>query len=121
MVPAAGSLQTVYSTTDKLYYDSTLGNLYATNFVSLSDIRSKKEVSTIENALATVNNLRGVNFKWVTTDQPAVGVISQEVEEVVPEVVYTSPTGDKCVAYGNLLGILIEAIKELDLKVSRLG
>jgi ribonuclease PH len=62
--------------------------------------------------------LRGVSY---TKDgKTEVGVIAQEVEEVVPEVVQTNEAGMKSVAYGNLVGVLIESVKELKAEIEDL-
>lgn len=83
-------------------------------FAAASDIKLKENVVTIDGALDKTRKLRGVYFnKKAAPDGPReVGVIAQEIEEVVPEVV--SMVGDtKTVAYANLCGLLIEAVKEL--------
>lgn len=84
--------------------------------VSPSDARLKEEVRTIENALEKVSSMRGVSFRWkdkVMGDNMEIGVIAQEVEKVVPEVVSEDNEGIKSVAYDKLVGVLIEAVKEL--------
>lgn len=94
------------------------GNIItAGEFQATSDARLKSKVETIGGALDKVKAMRGVSF---TLDgKPSVGVIAQEMLEVVPEVVNT--TGDYYkVAYANLVGVLIEAIKELSDKVDQL-
>ena len=75
-----------------------------------SDEKLKENVITIENALDKVLSLRGVEYDRIDSGEHQIGVIAQEVEKIIPEVVY----GDeiKSVAYGNLVGLLIEAIKE---------
>ena len=71
----------------------------------------QSDVETIENALDKVTKLRGVSFTKTDTQEKGIGVIAQEIEEILPEVVQD---GDyKSVAYGNIVGVLIEAIKEL--------
>jgi len=89
----------------------------ATDFNSTSDISLKKNVSVIENALDLVNRLEGVNFEWKDSSKAAIGVIAQQVEEVVPTIVNTGSDGIKRVSYDSLIPILIEAIKELSAKV----
>lgn len=88
------------------------------NVVAYSDIRVKKNIEVIENALDKIDQIRGVTYD--RTDIEGVrhmGVIAQEVEKVAPEVITTSVNGDiedfKAVAYGNLAALLIEGIKEL--------
>ena len=87
------------------------GNITATaDVTAYSDARLKRNVETISNAVDLVNCLRGVNFE--KDGRHSTGVIAQEVEEFLPEVVHTDSEGMKSVAYGNIAGLLIEAIKE---------
>jgi hypothetical protein len=91
------------------------GNLTATgDITAFSDIRVKENIVTIDNALDVVQRLRGVyyNRKDLETKKRKVGVIAQETELVLPEVVDKDATGMYNVAYGNMVGLLIEAIKE---------
>ena len=95
------------------------GVVTAPNFVSSSDARLKTEVETIVGALALVGSLRGVRFTMDGSRQ--IGVIAQEVEAVLPEVVRAdAQSGQLSVAYGNIVGLLIEAIKELAARVAAL-
>ena len=95
------------------------GVVTAPNFVSSSDARLKSDVETIADALALVCALRGVRFTMDGTRQ--IGVIAQEVEAVLPEVVRAdAQTGQLSVAYGNITGLLIEAVKELTARVATL-
>ena len=88
------------------------GNLTATgNVTAYSDARLKTDVETIDNALEKVTKLRGVSFTKTDTQEKGIGVIAQEIEEILPEVVQDGAY--KSVAYGNIVGVLIEAIKEL--------
>ena len=94
------------------------GIITAPNFVSSSDARLKSEVETIADALALVSALRGVRFTMDGSRQ--IGVIAQEVEPVLPEVVRDNEAGQLSVAYGNITGLLIEAVKELAARVAAL-
>lgn len=96
------------------------GNVNAPAFFYTSDLRVKNNVETLTDALAKVNAMRGVSFDWTNGMGSAVGVIAQEVQAIVPQVVSTQPDGLLNVAYGNLVGVLIEAIKELSAKVESL-
>ena len=89
--------------------------------VAFSDIRLKTNLEIIPNALNKVSQLNGYTFDRIDikTDRQT-GVIAQEVELVLPEAVQTNEEGMKSVAYGNMVGILIEAIKELNAKVDKL-
>jgi|GEM_PF-418159 len=94
------------------------GTVTAPNFVSSSDARFKTEVETIGAALAIVDHLRGVRFTADGCRQ--IGVIAQETELHLPEVVFETEDGIKRVAYGNITGLLIEAIKELSARIVQL-
>ena len=84
---------------------------------AFSDMRIKHDIETIEGALAKVSDMRGVYFKK-NNGEAGTGVIAQEIENILPEVVKDGEY--KSVAYGNMVGILIEAIKELKAEVEKL-
>jgi len=85
-----------------------------------SDARLKKNISTIDHGLEKVNAMRGVSYELLRDNTRNVGVIAQEMEEVVPEVVTEGEDGMKAVNYGALVGVLIEAVKELTQEVETL-
>jgi hypothetical protein len=90
------------------------GIVSALAFFPTSSITYKTNVRTYENAIDTVTRLRGVRFDWKESGLPSVGLIAEEVEGVVPEVVAhggnsTAATG---VNYSALVGVLVEAVKE---------
>ena len=87
------------------------------NITAYSDLKLKTEIHTIKNPLDMVTKLRGVNYKWLNNGQPDIGVIAQEVEEVIPEIVKETDDGIKTVDYGRMVCVLIESIKELNAKV----
>ncbi len=94
------------------------GDIRANSFIMSSDLRLKKDVATLDNALELVTKLRGVHFNWkepINDDQKGVqtGVIAQEVEKVYPELVSTDNKGFKAVNYPALIAPIIEAVKEL--------
>ena len=84
------------------------------NVTAYSDERLKENIKTIPNALETVKKLRGVSFERKDFSGKGIGVIAQEIEQVLPEVVVDGEY--KSVSYGNIVGLLIEAIKELEKK-----
>ncbi len=97
------------------------GTIRATgDVIAYSDERVKENIKTIDNSLEKVNQLRGVEFNKIGEDKKSIGVIAQEIEKVIPEVVYEDKDGMKSVAYGNITGVLIEAIKELKTEVEEL-
>jgi len=85
------------------------GTLTASEVTATSDERLKSDIKTIDNALGKVMNMRGVSF--TKQAEKGIGVIAQEVEKIIPEVVTDGEY--KSVAYGNMVGVLIEAIKDL--------
>jgi len=95
------------------YAISTSGTILASDVTASSDRRMKSDIATISNALDTVKAMRGVYFTRLGQSNRSVGVIAQEVEEVLPEVVHTGSDDMKSVSYGNIVGLLIEAVKEL--------
>ena len=84
----------------------------ATNFNSTSDATLKTNVETLTGSLDAVKSLRGVSFDWIENGGSEVGVIAQEVEDVLPDVVNTNEDSIKSVKYGNMVAVLIEAMKE---------
>jgi hypothetical protein len=83
---------------------------------AFSDMNLKSDIRTIPNALDKVSDMRGVYF--IKDGEAGTGVIAQEVEKILPEVVKDGEY--KSVAYGNMVGVLIEAIKELKKEVETL-
>jgi hypothetical protein len=95
------------------------------DIVAFSDARIKGDVKIIEDALNKIQQINGVTYTRIDGTEEEnnrhAGVIAQEVNEVLPEVVNTDKeTGMMSVAYGNMSGLLIEAIKELSNKVKDL-
>lgn len=115
-----GVPQDVYVSSTKLYYYPATGQLNSTNFNSLSDENKKTDIVTITNALDFVKELRGVYFTWKDTGQKSLGLIAQELESVIPCLVDTNLNGEKSVSYGNIVGLLIEAIKEQQKQIDEL-
>jgi len=94
---------------------------FSGNVTAYSDKRLKEEIKVIENAVSKVKELRGVTYKDIKTKEVRTGVIAQEVEKVLPEAVVSNEnTGMLSVAYGNMVGLLIESVKELTERVEDL-
>lgn len=116
----SGSYSTAYVSNTKLTFNPSTGTLSSTNFTSLSDRSKKENIQRISNATEILQQLRGVEFTWKDSGQKSIGVIAQEVEKVLPELVMEDECGVKSVAYGNIIGVLIEAIKEQQLRIDEL-
>jgi len=121
------------STTSSSYSLYVTGAIYATgDIVGSSDERLKKNIKVIDNGLEKVLALRGVTYEWkdsehdndsssTNTTPERMGVIAQELLDIVPEVVTHDKENDRYgVEYGHLTGLLIEAIKDLNKKVEDL-
>jgi hypothetical protein len=113
----AGTITTNFELTNSSGNLTVRGNVNST-----SDARTKENVVTVDNALDKVTKLRGVYFDKI--DNPGtryLGVIAQEIQEVVPEVVLDNgPDTMLSVSYGNLAGLFIEALKELKKEVDEI-
>jgi hypothetical protein len=101
-----------------LYNDGTI--TASQNITAFSDERLKENIQQIEDALHIVQSLMGVRYTHKHTQQSQVGVVAQQVQQVLPEVVQQHADGMLSVAYGNLTAVLIEAVKELAERVARL-
>ena len=97
-------------------YNPSSGILASTDFNSTSDALLKENINTIENALALINSLNGYTFDWKDRDRSSIGVTAQDVEKILPELV-TKINNHKTVNYNGLIGVLIEAVKELSKKI----
>ena len=99
---------------------------YTGNFTASGDITAysddslKTNVQVIDGALGRVEAIRGVTFERIEDGSVSTGVIAQELEAVLPEAVKTDAEGVRHVAYGNITGLLIEAVKELSAQVAEL-
>jgi hypothetical protein len=112
----------------KISFSSANGNIVTvgdiTAFGTVSDRNRKENIVKIENALDKVSQISGYTFNYIGDDTPMTGVIAQELEEVLPEVVYETEAVDgtqsKAVRHGNIVGLLIESIKELKAEIEEL-
>jgi hypothetical protein len=95
------------------------GTATAADFNSTSDRALKRDFSKIDSALSKVQKISGYTFTYKATDKRSVGVIAQEIEQILPEAV-SGEEGTKTVAYGNLVALLIEAVKEQQQQIERL-
>lgn len=102
-----------------VYGDALIvGIVTATDFNSASDIKLKENVSVIDNPLDKILKLEGVNFQWKETGKKSLGVIAQEVEKVLPELV--SGEESKTVNYNGIIGLLIECVKKQQEEINEL-
>ena len=90
-------------------------------FYHSSDQRLKTHIRPIKDALGLVNALNGKRFDFKKTGRPGIGLIAQDVEKVLPELVSTGDDGMKSVAYANIVAVLIEAVKEQERVIKTLS
>jgi hypothetical protein len=114
----SGTITASGISTSKLTYNPSSGAMTAVDFNSTSDINLKENIHTVGNALEITEQLRGVSFDWKETGRSSYGVIAQELEEVLPELVKQGEV--KSVNYNGIIGVLIEAVKELSNEVEEL-
>ena len=98
------------------------GAVSAIDFNSTSDLTVKENIKPISDAISKVSQIKGVTFNFINDADKRrhAGVIAQDVEKVLPEAVKEMSDGVKHVAYGNLIGLLIEAIKEQQNQIDEL-
>ncbi len=97
------------------------GNVKANAFPTTSDARFKADVGAIEAPLETLSRLRGVRYRWRRDEHPErgfgagvrLGMVAQEVEPVIPSMVYADADGSRSLEYAQLCALLVEAVKEL--------
>ena len=111
--------------TQKLH---VIGNILASGTITPSDLRYKKDIEVIDHPLEKIDEIRGVTYKMKAdefpengfTDETQAGVIAQEVEAVLPQVVVTDQNGYKAVDYSKMVPLLIEGIKAQQKQIEEL-
>ena len=116
----SGSIGGVNTSSSKLTYNPSSGVLSTTQFSATSDEALKENIQNITNALDMVRSLRGVSFDWKENGKPSFGLIAQELEKLLPQLVNISEDGIKSVFYNGIIAFLIEAIKQLADEVQEL-
>jgi len=117
-----GTIGTTYPLEVAGYNSSNDISIYAEKDVAAySDIRKKTDINTITGSLDIINNIRGITFRdKVGSGNRRMGVIAQELEPYLPEIVSTDEDGFKSVKYGNLTALLIQAVKEQQEQIEEL-
>jgi hypothetical protein len=114
----SGTFSDATISTTKLYFNPSTGTLNSTVFNTLSDASYKVNVAPINNATDIIKQLEGVGFNWKDNGNKSYGVIAQELEKVIPDLV----SGDdvKSVNYNGLIAFLINAVKEMSDRIEEL-
>jgi len=110
----------INTNTPGVYALSVSGDIAAGGYYYLSDRRYKEHLQAISTPLDKILSLHGYMFDWKSNKKADIGVIAQEVEQVFPALVATNTDGYKSVKYGNLVAPIIEAIRELNTKITTL-
>jgi hypothetical protein len=95
-----------------------VGVVTATDFNSASDAKLKTNIQPIADPLEKVIQIKGVSFNWIKDNKPSMGVIANELQKVLPELV--SDTDPKTVNYNGLIGLLIECVKHQQNEIEQL-
>jgi hypothetical protein len=122
--------QSIHSTATPTFGNLTIsGTITATGDITAfftSDKRHKNTIQTISNAVLKVKQLNGVTWEWnddvneVTKSTPKTGLIAQEVQQVLPQVVIERADGFLALDYSKMVGLLVEAIKEQQIQIDQL-
>ena len=104
---------TITTAVTSLMTVSSSGTLTAAVLNATSDRNVKTNIRNIENALSIVEGVNGVRFDWKKNNLPSAGLIAQEVEAFMPELVDTNDEGVKSMNYAGMVGVLVEAVKEM--------
>jgi len=113
-----GNVTAVSTSSTNLQYNPSSGTVSATNFSSTSDKTLKNNIKTISNSEEIISKINPVEFTWKKTGTKSYGVIAQELEDILPELIHTNNEGVKSVEYSALIGFLLASNKELLTRVS---
>lgn len=109
-----------FYTTSSFSINPSTGVLSCLDINTTSDAALKDNISTIPNPQDILQNLRGVQFNWKESGQVSYGLVAQELEKTLPELVGTNESGLKSIRYLPLIGILLEAIKSQQAQINQL-
>lgn len=116
----SGTLSTANTSSTKLYFNPSSGTLNSTIFNSLSDEKSKTDLVQIQDALEKIKQLTGYTYTFIESGEKSAGLISQQVEKVLPEAVRENE-GVQSLNYNATIGLIVESIKVLSEKIDELN
>ncbi|WP_299093541.1 tail fiber domain-containing protein [Bacteroides sp. MSB163] len=109
---------------------STFNSIQVKNVYNYSDARAKNSIQSLSQSLSIIKQLRPVSYNFTDNsdntkfrkggDGKEIGLLAQEVEQVLPNIVLTDPDGNKLINYTSLIAVLIDAVKDLNEKVAAL-
>jgi hypothetical protein len=109
------------NTTNPAYALQVNGDIACNTLLQTSDERYKQNIQPLTNPLQKITQLKGINYDWKTDEYPEknfsndkqVGMIAQDVEKIIPEIVHTDDEGYKSISYDKMAAYFVEALKEL--------
>jgi hypothetical protein len=116
MVATGAQNSTPYISSTKLYFNPSTGEVSATDFNSLSDATFKTNLVSDIDSVNILNKIQTYAFEWKHSGAKSYGVMAQELELILPELVKTNPGGAKTVSYLPLIALLIDAVNKLSVK-----
>jgi len=116
----SGVEQTFTVANSKLYFNPSTGTLNSTDFNSLSDKNKKDNIESLVDAVSVINKIKPVSFTWKDNGNKAYGVIAQDVEEILPEIVSTNKEDVKSVSYTQIIPFLIQVIQEQHKEIQKI-
>lgn len=116
----SGTENTLNVSSTKLYFNPSTGQLNSTDYNSLSDRNKKDNIESLVDAINVINQINPVSFTWKDNGNKAYGVIAQEIEEVLPELVATNSEGVKSVSYTQIIPFLVQVIQEQHKEIQRI-
>jgi hypothetical protein len=109
----SGTLSTITVSNSKLTFNPSTGTLSSTVFNTLSDARAKTNIRALGYGIGDVLMMTGHKYEMIDGGQTSIGLIAQEVQDIVPEVVSANVDGMLGINYPVLTAVLIEAIKDM--------
>jgi hypothetical protein len=116
---STGSINSANVSTSKLFFNPSTGLLTSTDYNSASDRNLKTNITNLSETIGILQQLQGVSFNWKDSGVKSFGLIAQDVEPIIPEIV-TEHEGTKGINYINIIAFLIEAVKDLQSQIDQL-
>jgi hypothetical protein len=115
----SGTLLTANTSSSKLSYVPSTGTLTLVDLNTTSDRKFKENIQPIDSAMEIINRIDGVSYNWKETGKKSYGIIAQQLQEILPELVSQEDRG-LSVSYLPLIALLIEAVKEQQKQIEKL-
>jgi hypothetical protein len=116
---SSGSINSANVSTSKLFFNPSTGLLTSTDYNSASDRNLKTNITNLTETIGVLQQLQGVSFNWKDSGVKSFGLIAQDVEQIIPEIV-NEHDGIKGINYINIIAFLIEAVKDLQSQIDQL-